>query len=162
MKLWLVIGYPRIGLLIKNAGAVWMTRPRASQRARFRLLSMVVLLSAIVVGFVYPRQSAFAFASGDRVTLLMVEQPGCRFCAKWNADIGPAYEQSVEGKFAPLMRVQRDAKVLQNLKPVVFTPTFIVMSGSNEVGRITGYPGRDYFWSELRDALLPAGFEPAE
>lgn len=92
------------------------------------------------------------------IRLLMVEAEGCRFCAKWNLEIGPAYANSREGQFAPLVRVGRDSPELNGLKPVIYTPTFIVMRGLNEVGRLAGYPGRDYFWEEFREVLAPAGF----
>jgi hypothetical protein len=92
------------------------------------------------------------------IRLVMVEETGCRFCARWNAEIGGAYEASAEGRFAPLNRVKRAAPELEGLRPIVFTPTFILMRGTVEVGRITGYPGKDFFWDELAPLLAGAGF----
>ena len=92
------------------------------------------------------------------VRLVMVEAAGCRFCAQWHAEIGPTYPNSEEGKFAPLKRVAREAPELTALKPVIYTPTFIVMRGTHEVGRIAGYPGQHYFWDELRPLLELTGF----
>ena len=90
----------------------------------------------------------------------MVEEPGCRFCRKWSEEIGPGYRKSAEGRFAPLKRVQRGADEIKGLAPVVFTPTFVVMRSGEELGRITGYPGADYFYTELRPILASAGFFP--
>jgi hypothetical protein len=126
-----------------------------------------VVLGAIVFALVWlmaPALQAAEPAEGtDAIRLIMVEAPGCRFCALWHAEIGPAYPTSAEGRFAPLVRVERNAPELTLLKPVTFTPTFIVMRGSREAGRLAGYPGKDYFWDEIREVLAPAGFaiEPA-
>ena len=95
------------------------------------------------------------------VTLMMVEEPGCHFCRKWDAEIGPGYPSTAEGRFAPLKRVRRSAPELQGLAPVIYTPTFIVMREGRELGRLAGYPGADYFYPELTPLLAAAGFAPA-
>ena len=92
------------------------------------------------------------------IRLLMIETATCSFCRRWHAEIGPAYPKSREGQFAPLVRAGFDAPELKGLKPVTFTPTFIVLRGTMEVGRLTGYPGQDYFWDEIREVLKPAGY----
>lgn len=97
-------------------------------------------------------------AAASGVELIMVEEVGCRFCRRWDAEIGHAYAKSAEGRFAPLKRVRREAPEVKGLKPVVYTPTFIVMRGGEEIGRVTGYPGRDYFWPELDEILSSIGF----
>lgn len=97
--------------------------------------------------------ASIAGAAAEDLRLVMVEEAGCRFCAKWDADVGRDYAASDEGRRAPLQRVARDAPALTGLKPAVYTPTFILLRGPAEVGRITGYPGARYFWEELRDLL---------
>lgn len=94
------------------------------------------------------------------VRLIMVEEPGCRFCRQWDQEIGGGYRKTAEGRFAPLKRVRRDDPAIKGLAPVVYTPTFVVMRSGEELGRITGYPGADYFYSELRPILAGAGFFP--
>jgi hypothetical protein len=98
--------------------------------------------------------------SASSVRLIMVEEPGCRFCRQWDAEIAGGYRKSAEGRFAPLKRVQRDDPAIKGLAPIVYTPTFVVMRSGEELGRITGYPGADYFYSELRPILAAAGFFP--
>ncbi len=66
--------------------------------------------------------------------------------------------KAAEGRFAPLKRVRRGAPEIRGFNPVVYTPTFIVVRSGEEIGRITGYPGQDYFWSELTPILSAAGF----
>jgi len=98
------------------------------------------------------------FAAGASVRLLMVEAPNCIYCRKWDTEIGDRYSKSDEGRFAPLKRVPRDSPDLESLDPAIFTPTFIVVRGKEEVGRITGYPGHIFFWEELYPILVAAGF----
>ena len=100
-----------------------------------------------------------AGAGQAEIRLIMVEEVGCRFCAKWDKDVGGVYGASAEGAFAPLLRVKRAAPELAAFKPVVYTPTFILTQGGAEIGRITGYPGQSYFWEELGLLLAPAGFK---
>ncbi len=113
--------------------------------------AVFIMVAVLVAGF-----DAALAQSGP--LLIMVEETGCRFCRKWEAEIGHAYPQSPEGRFAPIKRVKRDAPEVKGLKPVVYTPTFIVMRNGEEVGRVTGYPGRDYFWPELDEILASIGF----
>lgn len=139
----------------------FLIRPVSQTAAivQFAMLAAVIAGAACASSLAAP---AAAVVNDPRaVRLIMVEAAGCRFCARWHAEIGPAYPKSREGQFAPLVRVGRDAPELKGLKPVTFTPTFIVMRGTAESGRIAGYPGQDYFWDELREVLIPAGFVAA-
>jgi hypothetical protein len=97
----------------------------------------------------------------DEVFLLFVTQPGCPYCARWERQIGPIYPNSPEARRAPLRQVDRqDATIgmLELAAPVVFTPTFILISGDREVGRITGYVDDAFFWGQLKRLVerLPA------
>lgn len=95
--------------------------------------------------------------------LVMVEQHGCEWCARWNAEIGPIYPKTPEGTFAPLRRVDlRDMpEDLKTTRRVLFTPTFLIVKDDHEIARLEGYPGQDFFWP-LLEALLRehAGFRP--
>ncbi|SMX30930.1 hypothetical protein OCA8868_00103 [Octadecabacter ascidiaceicola] len=82
-------------------------------------------------------------------TLLMAEEPGCVYCAQWNAQIGPIYEKTGEGAAAPLRRMditepQPDDITLA--RAINFTPTFVLLVDGEEVSRLEGYPGEDFFW----------------
>ncbi len=67
----------------------------------------------------------------------MVEEPGCRFCRQWDAEIAPGYRKSAEGRFAPLKRVRRGAPEIKGARPCLSTPTFLVMRSGEELGRIS-------------------------
>ncbi|SEA71749.1 hypothetical protein [Rubrimonas cliftonensis] len=99
-------------------------------------------------------------AGAGKLRLLMVEQPGCEWCAAWDAAVGPAYPLTEEGRAAPLERV--DILAVRGLaldldRPARYTPTFILLRGDAELGRIEGYPGEDFFWGLLGRMLEEAG-----
>ena len=64
--------------------------------------------------------------SASSVRLIMVEEPGCRFCRQWDAEIAPGYRKSAEGRFAPLKRVRRGAREAQ---PDALRPQRLVRDG---------------------------------
>jgi protein-disulfide isomerase len=100
--------------------------------------------------------------------LVMFDDPACVYCKRWLAEVGPGYPHSEEGQRAPLRRVYiRDQAQagIQLEKPVNATPTFVLVDErAREVGRITGYPGADYFYPLLDDMLrkLPPPAAPAQ
>ncbi|KIC08191.1 regulatory protein [Leisingera sp. ANG-M1] len=87
--------------------------------------------------------------------LVMVEQPGCEWCARWDEEIAPIYPKTAEGKHAPLRRVdlRNLPDDLQVSRRVMFTPTFLVVEDGKEQARLEGYPGEDFFWPLLADLL---------
>lgn len=89
--------------------------------------------------------------------LVMVEQAGCHWCARWNEEIGGAYHLTEEGARAPLRRVDLHALPddLAFSTPPRYTPTFVLFDGDREAGRIEGYPGADFFYPML-DRLIAA------
>ncbi len=94
----------------------------------------------------------------SRVELLMVEARGCAYCARWHAEVGPAYPATAEGQFAPLRQIDISASVPEDIRlesRPVFTPTFILLENGQELGRIEGYPGEDFFWG-LFERMLRA------
>lgn len=95
--------------------------------------------------------------------LVMMTQPACPWCARFDAEIAPAWPNTEEGKRAPLRRVDITRPWPEDLKDVHkerFTPTFVLMDEGKEVGRLRGYPGDEFFWyriGELLDMLPPDG-----
>ena len=87
--------------------------------------------------------------------LLMVRDDNCPWCAVWDEEIGPIYQKTPEGKFAPLTHVDLvesiyDIRILQS---VIYTPTFILIENGVEIARLEGYPGEDFFWTLLEEML---------
>lgn len=106
---------------------------------------------------------AWPAAGASAAELVMLEQPGCAWCARFNAEIAPTWPKTEEGKRAPLRRVDITEPWpadLQQVQKERFTPTFILMDGGREVGRLRGYVGDEFFWyriGELLALLEPAG-----
>ena len=103
-------------------------------------------------------------AAGIAAELLMFEQPGCPWCRRWNEDVGPGYAKTPEGAAAPLRRLQLgETPPGVTLKQSVrVTPTFVVVDDhGREVGRITGYPGPDFFYGMLAPLLTGLEQRPA-
>lgn len=111
----------------------------------FNLKKWLGVLAALVL--------AFPVAAAE---LIMVEEHGCIWCARWNAEIGPAYPNTSEGRFAPLRRVDISdiPDDLTILRRVNYTPTFLIVENGQEITRIEGYPGQDFFWPILNHLLL--------
>jgi len=88
--------------------------------------------------------------------LLMLEQPGCAWCARFNAEIAPAWPKTEEGRRAPLRRVDITGAWPDDLKGVArerFTPTFVLMEDGQEIGRIRGYVGDEFFWYRIGELI---------
>jgi len=123
----------------------------AARRTLFLGLALVGLcLLGIGPGQADETQGA---AEEAPLSLVMIEEHGCPWCRRWDEEIGTIYPKTAEGKRAPLRRVDIHAprpNFLQDIQPTRFTPTFILLAGGQEVGRITGYPGQDFFWGMLQ------------
>ena len=95
--------------------------------------------------------------------LLMFDRDGCVWCQRWDRDVGTIYDKTVEGKRAPLRRINVDRDKLDGVtlkSSVRYTPTFVLVDKGREVGRITGYLNDDQFWG-LLGALLAKTGQPA-
>ncbi|MGC0224737.1 hypothetical protein [Pseudooceanicola nitratireducens] len=143
----------RATLLLYLATFVAKVPLRAARRAASR--------AGAVTGVIAGLMALPAWAA----ELVMVEQPGCAYCAAWDRDIAPIYPKTAIGAFAPLRRADlHDGPPAGTTYayPVRFTPTFILLDdAAAEIGRIEGYPGEDFFWPLLeRLAAEKAGFAP--
>lgn len=94
--------------------------------------------------------------------LLMAEEKGCPWCARWNAEVGDAYAKTDEGRAAPLLRYDIHGTLPEGVtlaRGVYFTPTFILVIDGTEVARMEGYPGEDFFWGLLNRMFEEARVE---
>ncbi|MDU8942692.1 hypothetical protein [Ovoidimarina sediminis] len=118
---------------------------------------MKTLLTLLVAGLL-----SLPLAASAEVRLLMAEEHGCTWCARWNAEIAHIYPKTPEGRAAPLERFDLHSETPEGVtlaSRVRFTPTFILVRDGAELGRIEGYPGEDFFWwlltKLLDDAEIP-------
>lgn len=107
----------------------------------------VLLAISFVLGVIAPAAAA---------EMLVLEQPGCPWCARFEAEIAPAWPYTDEGKRAPLRRVDITEKWPEDLDYVGkerITPTFVLVDNGAEIGRMRGYPGDQFFWYQIDDLL---------
>jgi len=105
---------------------------------------------ALVLFFSVFTSTAFA------AELLMFREHGCSWCAKWDAEIGDIYPKTKEGKLAPVRNLNIHDPIPEYIEKngmVHFSPTFVLVEGNTEIGRITGYPGEDNFWWFLEELV---------
>lgn len=103
--------------------------------------------------------AAQAPAAESQMALVMVEQTGCAWCARWDAEVAPAYPKTEEGARAPLRRIDLHDPVPEDLHLKSLprlTPTFILTVDGVESGRIEGYPGEEFFWPMLNQLIARA------
>ncbi len=117
--------------------------PRAVVSSAFALL---------LIGFA----SIVSLTSVIAAELIMVHSPICEWCDAWEDEVGVVYARTEQGDKAPLRRIDVDdlpSSAVSMDRPVTFTPTFLLLDGKQEVGRITGYPGESHFWYFLDELL---------
>jgi len=110
----------------------------------FRIAKPLVVIALI--------GAALAAGPARAAELVMFEDAGCIWCARFNAEIGPIYAKTDEGRRAPLRRVDAGKALPADLSFIEterFTPVFVLIDGGREIGRIRGYPGEDHFWGLL-------------
>lgn len=105
-----------------------------------------------------------AALSAQDLRLLMIERPGCYYCVVFKRDVAPIYHKSPEGQVAPLVHADLRHPLPDGIELASrahVTPTFILLNGDGqEVDRLTGYPGDDFFWPYVNAMItraLPAG-----
>lgn len=100
--------------------------------------------------------SGVAAPTAQAAELIMLERPGCAWCARWNREIAPIYPLTEEGRRAPLRRVNVTEPWPDDLESIAgdrYTPTFIVVDNGREIARLRGYPGDNFFWPLLEEML---------
>ena len=120
-----------------------MTASVAESAGVTLLLKRLLISTLLLLGLAVEAQAA---------ELLMYRRAGCPWCQAWDEAIGPSYPKSDLGRLLPLRTVDLDrdpAPAVTLLRPVLFTPTFVVADEGREIGRIEGYPGQDFFWGLL-------------
>ena len=100
---------------------------------------------------------ALASLPASAAELVMFDRKGCPWCAKWHAEIGvEGYASAPEARLAPLRIYLIGTPMpddIKQLKPIIGTPTFVLLDKGVEVDRFEGYPGKAVFFGRLQLAL---------
>jgi thioredoxin-related protein len=108
---------------------------------------------ALLIALLWLLLPLAAQADGARTELVMFELGTCIYCAVWNDAVGRGYAETTLGQRAPLRRVDlrhRRPDDLRHVTGVRMTPTFVLLHGEQEVGRILGYVDGPNFWRQLQ------------
>ncbi len=98
----------------------------------------------------------FATPAFSASELIMFNSPYCEWCEVWEEEVGVVYDKTREARIAPVRRVDIDDERpggLKWIRRVVYTPTFVLIDGGKEIGRINGYPGEGFFWGLLDEMV---------
>ena len=110
----------------------------------FRVYVSLIRAFALALPFVASLQTA---AADSR--LIMVTSDYCPSCQAWELDVGKVYDKSPYATTLPLTRVEIGSKMPGGVtfqKPVVGTPTFLIIHNGQEIGRQNGYIDEEMFW----------------
>ena len=119
-------------------------------RALFVVVCGCVLLMATQAGM-----SRAGIEPKVRVTameLIIFEHPDCIYCAVFRRDVASSYQNSAPAIEAPLRYVdiaKSDIGALRLKEGIDMVPTAVLMKNGEEVGRISGYWGREGFFKML-------------
>ncbi|EAU41097.1 hypothetical protein FP2506_12559 [Fulvimarina pelagi HTCC2506] len=100
--------------------------------------------------------ASFLTAQPRAAELLMLEQPGCVWCQRFDEEIAPGYAKTPERKAATLRRVDITEdwpEDLADIRKGRLTPTFVLVDNGEEIDRLRGYPGDNFFYSLLGEML---------
>jgi hypothetical protein len=116
--------------------------------------------SARATGIAIRAFSAFCaifvlISTANAAELVMYRRDGCPYCARWDREIGPIYGKTEISRRAPirLINLSRDRDLPIKHGPIIFTPTFVLVENGQEVGRMEGYTGDEFFWVRLANLL---------
>lgn len=91
--------------------------------------------------------------------LVVVEAEGCSYCRVFRNDVAPAYRGTPRAASVPMRFADIEALEAGSLRlasPIETVPTVLLLKGSQEVGRLTGYLGRANFLQSLPHLLAGA------
>ncbi len=89
--------------------------------------------------------------------LIMVTSEHCPYCQAWERDVGAVYDKSSYAAKLPLSRVGIGSKMPQNVaikKPIVGTPTFLIILNGEEIDRQRGYVDAEMFFWWLSEYIV--------
>ena len=119
-------------------------------RAVFVVACACVLLLSVQFGM--GRAGVEPKARVTAMELIVFEHPDCIYCAVFRRDVAPSYQRSAPAAEAPLRYIdiaKSDIGALRLKEGIDMVPTAVLMKNGEEVGRISGYWGREGFFKML-------------
>ena len=126
----------------------------------YRLTWSFIIASLATASIVTPGLGIISNSWADNnvtsTELLMIESDYCPYCRKFDREIADIYPRTTQGKRAPLRRhtlgdALPERYATLDITPNTMTPTFILIDNNEEVDRLVGYNGDEFFWYLLND-----------
>ena len=89
--------------------------------------------------------------------LIMVTSEHCPYCQAWERDVGVVYDKSPYAAKLPLSRVGIGSEMPEKVaikKPIVGTPTFLIILNGQEIDRQRGYADAEMFFWWLSEHMV--------
>lgn len=128
-----------------------------------RALKLLPLILAFLAAPVASTRAGLDFTapvpkSAD-LELVVMEAPGCIYCAIFRRDVLPAYQSSERGKDVPIRFMDVNDAGVEALgldQPVNIVPTFVIFKRNKEIGRLPGYVGPEAFFHTINFLISTA------
>ena len=136
-----------LGIKILLRSTIYTNIAKSTRNSRlqaFRVCVSLIKVFALALTFTGSPQTS---AADSR--LIMVTSDHCPYCQAWELDVGAVYNKSPYATTLPLTRVEIGSKMPESVtlqKPVVGTPTFLIVHDGQEINRQNGYFDADLFW----------------
>ena len=143
-KEWRIMRVSIANLLRSSIQAIITKSNGNSSLSALRVYASLIKAFALALALSAPPYIA---AADSR--LIMVTSDYCPYCQAWELDIGVVYDKSPYASRLPLTRVDIGSKMPRDVtfrKPVVGTPTFLVILNGQEIDRQRGYIDAEMFW----------------
>ena len=88
--------------------------------------------------------------------LIMITSEYCPYCQAWERDVGVVFNKSPYAAKLPLTRVEIGRKMPNNVvlkKPIIGTPTFLIIRNGREIDRQRGYQDEEMFYWWLSEHM---------
>ena len=89
-------------------------------------------------------------------SLIMFTSEHCSYCQAWERDVGAVFNKSPYAAKLSLTRVEIGRKMPKNIllrKPIVGTPTFLIIRNGEEIDRQSGYVDEEIFYLWLSEHM---------
>ena len=117
----------------------------------------MLIFTKIVKGFLVTLFfAAIVHNAAADARLIMVTSEYCPYCQAWERDVGAVFNKSPYAAKLPLTRVELGSKMPKNIslkKPIIGTPTFLIIRNGQEIDRQRGYVDEEIFYWWLSEHM---------
>ena len=122
-----------------------------------RRLASLLIYPKIAKGFLITLFfTAIVHNAAADARLIMVTSEHCPYCQAWERDVGAVFSKSPYAAKLPLTRVEIGSKMPNNVvleKPIIGTPTFLIIRNGQEIDRQRGYQDEEIFYWWLSEHM---------